>query len=456
MNLGARKGGFARSVAVGLSFLAFSAFARSAKASPEDIFGYGTRTSAMGGTGTAHSGGYEAAWHNPALASVVKAPRLTLGLLGAIFRLDARGDGLPGRTSTPAAKGAIIGAELPIPFGGILSRRLGFSFGFYEPTDVVVRGRVLYPEKTQFPILDNRAQSVTVRAAIGADIGRGVRLGVGFAALAEVVGSVVAATDATGRVGTRVEDQLVATYAPAFGATYDLPLGRPETWRVGATYRGSLAARFAVVIDGSKLTSLQIPLFNISGLAQYDPAQLAVEVARIDKANVLALQFVYKRWSDYPGTIEPTLVCSDASSSACGLVPPRIDWRDTVVVRLGMERSTQLADGATFHLRGGAFYEMSPMPRDVPGSFAYDRAAQGLVPVPTRYFDSDRLAITLGFGLAMSKPLPPIEIDWFAQQHYLSRRTIRSVDPDSSERVLSEGEVSGHVWAFGTTAGVHF
>ncbi len=240
-------------------------------------------------------------------------------------------------------KGTIIGAEVPIPLGGRFANRVGLALAFYEPTDVVVRGRVLYPEKTQFPMLDNRAQSVTIRAALGVDVGYGIRLGVGFAALAEVVGTVVAATDASGRVGTRVEDQLVATYAPSFGATYDLPVAGPAKWRIGATYRGTLDARFAIVIDGSKLSSLQIPLFNISGLAQYDPAQAAIEVARHDHLNVLAAQVVYKHWSGFPGVLEPTLVCSEGGAGGCGLTPPKIDWKDTFVVRLGADQGFEIA-----------------------------------------------------------------------------------------------------------------
>lgn len=418
------------------------------------MFGYGARTSAMGATGTAFAGGYESAWHNPALASDVRAPRLTLGYTGGVLRLDAAGEGLPGRTGSTPVKGTTIGAELPIPFGGKLADRIGLAFAFYQPTDVVVRGRVLYPEKTQFPILDNRAQSVTIRGAVGADLGYGLRLGVGFAALAQIEGTVVAATDATGRVGTRVENQLVATYAPTFGVTYDLPLKGPELWRVGITYRGTLDARFAVVIDGTKLSSLQIPLFNISGLAQYDPAQLAVEVARREERNLLALQVVYKRWGSFPGVLEPTVVCTEGGAGACGLTPPTIDWSDTFVVRAGAEQGWALARGVVLKARGGAFFETSPLPGEVPSSEAYDRGSKSVGNVPTRYFDNDRIALTVGTGVALSRPLPPIALDLFAQHHMLLPRTVSSVDPSGA--VLSRGESSGHITLFGMTAGVTF
>jgi hypothetical protein len=448
----APRSGRALASILALAFVAVSPSA--ASASPEDLFGYGARSSAMGSTGTAFAGGYESAWHNPALASDVGRPKLTLGYTGGLLRLDARGDGLPGRTGSTPIAGTTIGAELPLPLGGALAHRVGIALAFYEPTDVVVRGRVLYPEKTQFPILDNRAQSVTIRAGVGADIGYGIRVGVGFAALAEIKGTVVAATDATGRVGTRVEDQLVATYAPTFGATYDLPLKGPETWRIGLTYRGSLAARFSVVIDGSKLSSLQIPLFNISGLAQYDPAQAALEVARQEDLNTLAVQVVYKHWSAFPGVLEPTVVCNEGGAGACGITPPKIDWHDTFVLRAGADQGFRVARGAVMHARAGGFFETTPLPSEVTGSQAYDRGTQKVVSVPTRYYDSDRIALTVGTGLTMTKPLPPLQLDLFAQYHLLLPRTVTSTD--AAGATLSSGEASGHITVFGMNAGLTF
>lgn len=425
--------------------------APAAEASPEDIFGYGGRTSAMGATGVAHSSGYESAWHDPALASPSqpKQPfKLTLGYSAAVFRLDATGPGLPGRVSAEPAKGFLIGAEVPLPFGGVLRDRLGAAFAFYTPSDVIVRGRVLYPETTQFPLLPDRAQSLMIRGALGANIGWGIRAGIGFAALAEIVGTVVAATDATGRVGTRVEDQLVATYAPVFGATWDLPEQWKTNLRLGVAYRGTLDARFAVIVDGTKLSSLQIPLFNISGLAQYDPAQYAFEIARREAKNTLAVQLGYKRWGDFQGFLEPTVVCNEGGAGACGIVPPTIPWKDTFVVRVGAEQGFTIARGATLYARGGGFFEKSPLPDEVPAAEAFSPAAGGVIPVPTSYFDSDRIALTAGTGLALADPLPPIDVDLWGQYHVLLPRTIRSN--------TQEGESSGWIGAFGMTAGVRF
>jgi hypothetical protein len=424
-----------------------------ADASQEDLFGYGGRTSAMGATGTAHASGYESSWHNPALAAPATPDgryKLTLGYHAGIFRLDANGAGLPGRVPSDASRGFVIGAELPLPFGGVLKNRLGAAFGFYTPSDVIVRGRVLYPETTQFPLLPDRAQSLMIRGVLGAKIGWGLQAGVGFATLAEIVGTVVAATDATGRVGTRVEDQLVATYAPILGLTYDLPESWDTKLRLGLTYRGTLDARFAVVVDGTKLSSLQIPLFNISGLAQYDPAQVAFEVARVDKAakNTLALQLVYKKWGEFPGVLEPTVVCTEGGAGACGITPPVIPWTDTFVIRAGGEQGFDIAKGARVHARAGVFFETSPLPSEVPASEAFSVEANGAVSVPTRYYDANRLAFSAGPGLSLSDPLPPVDVDLWAQHHILLSRTIRSNN--------QEGEASGYVTAFGITGGVRF
>lgn len=420
----------------------------SANASPEDLFGYGGRTSAMGATGTAHATGYETAWHNPALASTIRKNELTLGYGGGVFRLDARGDGLPGRISATGANGFVIGAALPIPFGGALKDRVGASLGFYTPSDVIVRGRVLYPDRAQFPLLPDRAQSVTIRAALGADIGYGLKLGIGVAALAELVGTVVAATDATGRVGTSVETQLVATYAPTAGITYDLP--ESTHTRLGLTFRGTLDARFGVTIDGSKLSTLPIPLFNIAGIAQYDPAQVALEAARTEQRNTLALQLVYKNWSSFPGILEPTVACTEGGVGACGLVPPTIPWRDTFVVRVGAEQGFAISEEVVLFARGGMFFESSALPSELPGSEAFDARTGQTVAVPTRYFDSNKLAMTLGTGMKAGN----LSVDVFGQYHALLPRTITSVSATGQK--LSEGEASGYVVVFGVTAGVKF
>ncbi len=429
--------------------VALASVASPAAASPEDIYGYGARSQAMGGAGAASSQGFEAAYTNPALLANIRDKKLSLGFQSGAFDLHADGGGLPGRVSYQPMRGIVIGADIPIPFAGVLKDRVGAALAFYTPTDVIVRGRILYPETPQFPLLPDRSQSLMVRAGLGVDVGWGVRVGAGFAALAEIAGSVLVATDSTGRVGSRVEDQLVATYAPTFGATWDIPVDAPNKWRIGATFRGTLDARFAVEIDATKLSSLTLPIFNIAGVAQYDPAQVAVELAHERGPWTLAAGGVIKMWSKYPGLIEPTILCP-ADNPDCGaLQPTRVAFSNTLVLRVGAERAFVLARGAKAFARAGVFREPTPVPSLLPKSRAWDPTTQATVDVPTNFFDADRWAFTLGGGIAMTKPLPPISIDVWAQYHVMPSRKL-------DVETTSGATVSGHALAIGLLAGVTF
>ena len=125
-------------------------------------------------------------------------------------------------------------------------------------------------------------------------------------------------------------------------------------------------------------------------------------MARREDLNTLAAQVVYKHWSAFPGVLEPTVVCTDGGAGACGLTPPKIDWHDTFVVRVGADQGFRIARGAVLHARGGGFFETTPLPSDAPRLRRPTIAApQSVVSVPTRYFDSDRIALTVGTGLTM-------------------------------------------------------
>jgi len=425
--------------------------ARQAHASPEDILGFGPRSMALGATGAASAEGYEAVYNNPALLSLARKKHLALGFVGAVFDLRAAGLG-PSRALMSGDRlaygplhGSIIGATLPIPFGGILKDRIALGLGFFTPFDLVVHGRILYPETPQFPIAD-RSQSVAVQAGLGVDLGHGVRIGGGFAALAALSGSVLVATDASGRIGTVVEDTLLASYGPIFGISYDLG----ERYRLGLTFRGELKGRFNVVIDVRDLGDITVPPLNISGIAQYDPLQLALEFARVKGPYRYALGAVYKHWSAYPGLAEATVRCplvdpasAEIRTEPCGaLVPANPDYSDTVAFRAGLERSLAPSPSTEMRLRAGLLFEPSPAPEQ--------RGEANI-------YDNTRVALTLGYGLALQKPLPPITLDLFAQTHVLLPREHQK-DPGVAPDNPGQGGVttSGLIMAGGLLAGVMF
>jgi long-subunit fatty acid transport protein len=436
------------------------AWASSARASPEDIFGWGPRSPAMGGTGVATATGVDATYTNPALLSLIHENKLTLGFAGATFDLHADGPQLPGRVSALPAQGYVVGVAVPIPFGGILRDRIATGFAFYTPTDALVRGRILYPETPDFPLLADRTQSIAVRIGAGADIGYGIRVGAGVAALANLVGSIDVVSTG-GIIGSKVDDQLIATYAPAVGLAWDLPFdlgrdGRPR-WRIGASYRGSIGATFGVNVDASKLSTLNLPVFNIAGVAQYDPDEFAFEVAHVRDGWTVAAGVTWKHWSAYPGVFEPTVLCP-AGSDCAALTPPPIGFSNTIVPRLGAEKHWALPQQAAIRLRAGFFYEPTPVPGTLVSSQAYDLGSQGLINVPTRFFDTSRYVLSVGGGVDLGTHAP-FTVDFWAQYHVLASTTVQTCTqtvPCSPDIGTGPAKLSGNVLAYGAMVGVRF
>jgi hypothetical protein len=421
-----------------------------AHASPEDIYGWGPRSGAMAGTGAASSDGADAAYTNPALLSRIHHNQLTIGFSGETFDLHADGTGLAGRVSVVPAKGYNIGVAVPIPFGGILKDRIAAGLAGYTPTDVLSRVSILYPETPAYPLLPDRSQVLAVRLGLGADIGWGVRVGAGMGVLSELVGQISVASTA-GSVASHVDTQLIATYAPTFGASWDLPGDRnPDgsaRWRIGATWRASLIAPFTVTVDASKLSTLNLPLFNIAGVPQYDPEEAVLEMARESDGWTIAAGFTWKRWSGYPGLYEPTIACP--SGTDCKLLaPPSIEFHDTLVPRAGVEKTFALPRHAALRARGGVLFEPTPMRSPLPSSQAYD-AKQGLdVDVPTRFFDSTRAMFSVGGGADFGDALP-FSVDFYAQYLVLLSRTVATPPAPSAS-------LYGSVLGYGVYVGVRF
>lgn len=414
--------------------------AHPAQASPEDVFGFGARSSALGGTAATDPGTYEAVYGNPALLSQARRIEITAGALGATFNLLAGK-----KISYEPLRGSMIGATLPIPFGGVLKDRIAIGLGFFTPFDLVVRGRILYPETPQFPIAD-RTQSVAVQAGIGVDLGHGLRIGGGFAALAALSGSVLVATDASGRIGTVVEDTLLASYGPIVGASFDFL----DAFRVSLAFRGELVGRFNVVINVRDLGDIVVPPLNISGVAQYDPWQIALEVARTKGPWRAAIGAVYKHWSAFPGLAEQTVRCpvTDPVTGApfidpCNVVvPPKPGYHDTVTARAGVERVFDPARGVTLMARAGLFFEPSPAPQQTKESNVYDNA---------------RTAITLGYGVSLGPPFPRVDLDLFGQLHYLHARDhVKGKGVPDDNPGAPTVESSGVILAGGAAVGVKF
>ena len=359
-----------------------------AAASEPERIGFGMRSPGMGGTGTATSTDHEATYLNPGGLGLATARELTVGFVVARYRLT-----LDGKVrDVDGTAGLLIGATVPIPLRGVMARRLTLGLGFYIPFGVINRAKAPYPDQPSLALLESSTQTVSILLAGAVRITDWLSVGGGTLALAALVGGIALRADGAGHIGSQAEEQLVTDFAPLFGVRLD-PHRRLH---LGVVFRGRSVSRYDIRIDGNlgNAVPLTLPKFKISGTSQFDPLQVAVEGAvEVGAGTLIALQAVYKRWSEFPLPSE---------NATLGAPPqPPTGFHDTVVPRLGLEWKRRLGP-VDLALRGGYFFEWSPTPTPRPESTLLD---------PSRH------VLSLGSAVAFRNRYAPVHVELFFQWH---------------------------------------
>lgn len=319
----------ARSTPTAAAALLLALTLGSARASVPDLFGYGARACALAGTVVSNPQGHAGVYYNPGALAFEERPTFSLGYQRANLSLDIDGHDVGART----ASATLIGFDIPLPLGGFLARRLTIANGFVIPTNTVLTADIPRPGAPQFAIVENRAQTVTLQGALGVRITDWLGVGVGVLALSALQGAIDVAPNAEGRIGSQARDQLVASYAGVAGLSLRLPGGAA----VGAVYRGESQARFTLPITASLGDSfpLPVPTLDITGVAQYDPRQVAVEVSgapfdgfsRLLAGLRVAAGFTWKQWSHFPIPIAYTAVPPDFPTQPAPDFHDAYEWR---------------------------------------------------------------------------------------------------------------------------------
>ena len=403
------------SIAAVALFVAGLAASNAALASPQDLFGFGARSIAMGGTGAAIADDYSAVYVNPANLSRVHHASVTVGYEGAGFQLlMARGNDAPTHAPMQITRGVLVGITIPIPLPHPIDDRIVFGVGLHLPTDVIGRNLILRPETPQFLLLENRSQGVTLQGAVGVTLPWGFRIGGGAAALAALSANLVVANDASGNLSWRIDDRLVTSYAPVGGISWER-----GGLRIGATVRAALVGALRVRIEAHDL-GINLPPFNLSGTAAYDPWQVALEGGWVRDGWALALGVTFKRWSEYPGPLEATTENSP--------IPPPPMLSDTFVVRAGVERRWTFSASA-IAARLGYAYDPTPVPLSTGAPYVQREQIGTMVREtnvafnPSNYLDNDRHVVTFGTAVSGTARGTTITVDAYGQVHVLAERT---------------------------------
>lgn len=364
-----------------------------AAASPLDLFGFGGRSPGMAGTGVASTTDYDAVYLNPAGLAGVTRKRATAGYLVGDFRLEMFGE----PTDTEGPRGLTIGGQVPIPLGGALRDRIGLGFGFFVPGEAINRVRAPFPGEPTFALLESRSHVVGLMVAVGVKLTERWSVGAGVNSLAILRGTIDVTTDGAGRFTTQSQQQLLTRFAPIVGARWK--------WRddaeLGLVVRAPSRSDYDILVtnDLTAVLPLSLPIIHVAGTAQYDPLQVAAEVAwRAAPSTTVTAHLAWHRWSAFPlPTQNP--VTGNPPQEAPG-------FHDTAVPRAALEHVRD-ALGGDLALRAGYAFLWSPAPEM--------RGRQALL-------DNHRHEVAVGAGLAWPDAKLPLHVDAWVQVHHLMSR----------------------------------
>ena len=359
-----------------------------ASASEPNIVGMGARSPGLAGTGAADSTGFEAAYTNPAGLAVSNQRQVNVGYVIGRYGLDL--DDKPRKVD--GTEGMVLGANVPLPFGGFLKDRVGIGLGFYLPRTLIARARAPFPDETRLALLETQTQTVSLTVAVGIKLHRRLYAGVGALALAGLAGQITIRSDAGGRITSLSEQQLVTGFAPTAGVRFVvhpwLTLGASLVGESKATYD----IRVTTMLSGQ--LPIDLPPLQFKGVAQYDPLKLSVEGSFVPLPWIrVNAGFTFKNWARFPRPIE--------NATPGAPMQPEPGFHDTVVPRLAIEL-TALTKSLRIDGRLGYFFEWSPAP---------EGAGRVLL-------DANRHAITMGLGLSLQRWVG-LHLDLFGQFHQL-------------------------------------
>jgi len=390
-----------------------------ALASPVDLFGFGARGQGLAGAIGASAEGFESVYYNPAGLAFARRPSFAIGYQTGTFDLRyGVGDATPTKSEALDAPALSIGFGVPIPFGGLLEDRLAIGLGFCIPQTSILIADIERPGDPTFILVENRAQTVSIQAALSFRISDALAVGIGTIALAELDGEIQVAPNAAGRIGSRVKDELVADYALVTGVMLRLlprDIGLSEDGETSAepsfkrvyglalalTYRGESRAEFNLPINADLGESFGIPIPQIlvHGIASFDPAEVSLE-ATVRPLDVLSVSLgaTWEAWSTSPVPIAYAAVPEGTPPQ------PLPNFEDVFSFKLGLEGDFALSSDFSLRPRLGFSYAPSPVPDQV--GFH-------------NHLDSDRMIFALGLGARWGR----VRIDIAGQVHDLAERT---------------------------------
>ncbi len=421
-----------------------------ASADPLDLYGLGSRATAMAGAQVAVADDAAAVHYNP--AGLPQVRRLDAGLSvtfvsGHFGQLrDVVADAEQGDRGTLAPRMRDDGGGA-LALAVSLAERVALGLGVYLPSAEHLA--VLATQRQAEPhvvLYDRRQERIMMLLGVGARVFGGLHLGVGVNVLFGPLGRMRLQLPISQQGGADLQLEFRPRVAPTFGALYRLS----PRWRLAATYREP-SAQGELDLNVEASLGIAAVQATIESLVFYAPRQLELGGCfRPTDRLLLALALGWQQWSAY----------ADAAARVqTTLAGAPLPFRDTARVRLGAELEAArwalpFARDLALSARAGYGYRTSPVP------------SQG---GPGNMIDSDAHTFGAGLGLALREPWGighTLTLDAHLQlQHLPTRACVKGqamadLDGDGSAEAHVLGypgyQAGGQVLSAGFSAGTRF
>ena len=375
--------------------------APSARANPNDYFGFGARAIGFGGAFGALADDFSANYYNPAGLATNDALQIELGYMYVAPSLRLN----DGDLDVDTVHGFQGGLVVP---GKVWGHQLGLSIGLHLPDQRVTRLRALPESQPRFVLYDNHPQRLVLTTSLGFEVLKDlVYVGIGLNYLSDTKGrlDVVGNVDLTDSNGTTLMSSVDVNFVAARYVSAGILVKPMPNLRIGLSFRDEfdLSLDIGVVVNGdivldgaSAEPTVLVPGAVLTVVSEnsnlFSPRQLSLSAAWTAPGWTLAAELTWQQWSRFR-TPTAFLTTSLEAGPLPLAIPPSPKptppgFHDTFVPRIGGEVRLLCSDHVLIDARMGVWFEPSPAP-----------AQTG-----TRNFvDGDKFGFGMGFSIGFQK-----------------------------------------------------
>ncbi|MFW5920759.1 MAG: OmpP1/FadL family transporter [Polyangiales bacterium] len=447
----------ARAALLGGVLAAVLAAAPTAHANPLDAYGFGSRSSSLGGAVVADVEDFSANYFNPAGLVRGDEIRIAGGYFAVGHYMQVNGNDSP----VDNVSGSVIGLVLP---GDIEGFRFAVGLGLHLNDRRLSRTLSLPREQPRWILYDNRPHRIflgthlAIRPVDWLLLGGGLAFQSRSASDLEIRGDIdIIQPDRKTKLEHNIRSDLNSIRYPQVG----VQIVPADDWSLGAAYRGEFVLRSRLEGDiAADLTGLGDPIpGRLTVVSDAVNAVLPQQVSfggawHVTEALRLSAEITWLDWSAFispTGKVDVGLDI-DVPPGAEGLIdvpddvsgteplPARFD--DTFVPRDGAEWRPVSEPNIDWDLRGGYFFEKSPAP---------EQTGQ------TNFVDADRHVVSFGTGVRF-KELEPLVDGCLSLDFHVrySRLPERGNVKDSLVNPTGDFVGSGHILSGGLDAELAF